>query len=214
MNGFNRIEFDFGTDSSFAVVKQLEEILSSGHWSNRPLDIKDELTMLLIKLIRFGDIAVYKRTYHSVAETPELRQRAEEINLFINKRHISSTIIDIADIFSGYLYDRCRTEYNSLFYPELKAYVRHGGLPPDKLLELLESDGCEVVFLFPNTFADDDKLYYAFSLTLPKDKFLEELDTINNRIMEKVYDAMLDAMEKSEYIIPDIPKKANNRKDG
>jgi len=207
MEGFDRVDFQFSTGSGLTAVKHLEEILSSGHWSEKPLSVEDEMTMLLIKSIRFGDIAVYKRIYHHSVKTPELLQRAQEINMFINKRHINSTIIDIADIFSGYSYNSRRTEFNSLFYPELKAYVRHGGLPPDRMLELLESDGCEVVFLFPNACADEESVYYAFVLTLPKERFLEELDKISDRIMEQIYEAMLDATEKSESIIPDVPKK-------
>ena len=70
MEGFERVDFDFSGEGGLAAIRQLEDILSSGHWSDRPLDYNDERTMLLLRLIRFGDIVVYKRefTYQHLAE--------------------------------------------------------------------------------------------------------------------------------------------------
>jgi len=198
------VTFDFSLDGGFDAVKCLEVILRSNHWSDSPLDLEDEMTMLLLKLIRFGDIEVYKRVYSPATETPELRRHAQEINFVIKKRHISRALLDIADIFSGYEFDRQKTEFNSLFFPELKAYVRHGGLPPDRLLELLERDGCEKVYLFPNTYADNENAYFVFILACSKKHFLKELEKTNERVWEKIHVAITEAMEKSGNIFPDV----------
>ena len=214
MEGFERVDFDFSGEGGLAAIRQLEDILSSGHWSDRPLDYNDERTMLLLRLIRFGDIVVYKRefTYLYLAEDemPDLWRRAEDMNMFINKRYEGGIMLVIADIFSGYKYEMHKTEYNSLFFPDLKAYVRSGGLPPDRLFGLLERDGCENVFLFPGNSTDKDNVYFAFALAIPKAQFLEELGKTNERIMEMMYEISRKLAEKNKGIIPpikfDIPK--------
>ena len=205
MDGFERVNFDFSTDGGFAAVKQLEDILRSGHWSDSPLDYNDERTMLLLRLIRTGDIKVYKREYIQVTETPELWRRAEELNLFIRKRYEGGILLDIANIFSGYEYDRSKTEFNSLFFPELKAYVRCGGLPPYRLFGLLEREGCEAVFLFPGDYYPyDESVYFAFTIAVPKELFLEELEKTNGRILEMMHEIANRIMEEDDSIIPSI----------
>ena len=204
IDGLERVSFDFSEGGGLGAVKHLEGILRSGHWSDRGLNYEDEQTMLLLRLLRIGGIAVYKRGYSRKADSPELRRRAEDINMFMNKRHVGQTLLDIAGIFSEYEFDGRRTEFNSLFFPELKAFVRYDGLPPERLLELLEKDGCEMVIHFPETSAGEDDVFYAFMLAMPKALFLEELEKTNERIMESIHDALQKANEKMGDIFPQI----------
>ena len=214
MDGFKRVEFDFSVDGGLAAVNQLEDIISSGHWSDRSLDYNDERTMLLLKMLRFGYIAVYSRSFspitESEAEAPELWRHARDMNLFVNKRYDGGILLDIADVFSEYEYDKNKTEFNSLFYPELNAYVRSGGLPPYRLLELLERDGCDKIFLFPGNSTDKDDVYYLFALAVPKKRFLDELEKMNERIMETMFEVSRRIAEQTKDIIPpikfDLPK--------
>jgi len=210
MDGYERVSFDFSVDGSLAAVEYLEDILSSGHWSDRHLDYNDERVMLLLRLLRFGDIAVYKRAYPPITETPDLWCRARDMNMFMNKRYEGGMLLYIASIFSGYEFDGHRTEYNSLFFPELKAYARHGGLPPDRLLGLLEREGCEKVFLFPNDYKDDESVFFVFTLAVPKEQFLEELEKTNERIMEMIYEKARKNMVKYANLIPKIDKWPKN----
>jgi len=155
MDGIEQIKFDFSGDGGLENLKVLEDILHSGHWSDKPLNYEDERTILLMQLLQNGGIAVYKRGYEQKEVTSEIRRRAEEINIYMKKRYVSGTLLDIAGIFLVHEYDKSKTEFNSLFFPELKAFVRCGGLPAYKLIGLLEQDGCEAVFLFPDTSSDD-----------------------------------------------------------
>lgn len=210
MEGFERVDLDFSINGGLAAVKYLEDILSSGHWSDRPLDLNDEWTMLLLRLIRFGDIAVFKRVYAPKKATPELMRRAHDLNMFIKKRHDGGILIDVANIFAGFEYDGRKTEYNSLFFPELKAYVRCGGIPPDRLLELLWQEGCETVFLFPVRYAEYDDAYFAFTLTEPKGQFLEEVEKTHDRISDMMHEIARKLEEKNGHLFPkldfEIPK--------
>lgn len=184
-----RITFDLSGDDSLASAKRLEGILSSGHWSDKGVNYEDERTMLLLRLLHIGGIAVYKRTYiQKTGASLDLNRRAMEMNWCMHKRQVSQTLIDIADIFSAYEYDAGKTTYNSLFFPALKTFVRCGGISPDKLFELLEQDGCDMVMLFPDAYGED--FFYTFSLAMPRAEFLRALAGLQDKIMAAMQKAL------------------------
>ena len=194
-----RIPFDFSGDGSIESAERLEGILRSGHWSDRGPNYEDERTRLLLRLLHTGGIAVYKRSYiQRMDASLELMNRTREMNWYMRKRHVSQTLIDIANIFTAYEYDAGRTAYNSLFFPELKAFVRCGGISPDKLFELLEQDGCDMVMLFPDAYGED--FFYTFSLAMPREEFLRKLEEMQGNIAE----AMRKANEKLGIAFPSI----------
>ena len=205
MDGIERIDFDFSVDGGLGAVKAIEDILRSGHWSDRSLSIEDERTMFLLRMLRVGGIAVYRRMYIQKEETPEILHRAKEFNMFMNKRSISQTLLDIAGIFPTQAYNSSKTEYNSLFFPELKAFVRYGGIDPNRLFDLLARDGCEAVFLFSDAYADEDNVFYAITLAMPKKEYLHELGIINERIWESIGEAVRKADEQVGSIFPPLP---------
>lgn len=204
MAEIERIPFEFNGDGILTDAEKLESILCSGHWSDRSLNYEDERTKLLLRLLQIGGIAVYKRAYTQKEGTPEIRRRANELNMILRKRHISQTLLDIAGIFFSHEYDGRRTEYNSLFFPELKAYVRCGGLPPDRLLELLEQDGCEAVMLFSDFRTDGEDVFYAFMLAMPKEMFLDALGEVRERIMEVLREITRKMEERSSRNTPSV----------
>jgi hypothetical protein len=204
MEDIQRVPFDFSVNGGLDDLNKLEGILCSGHWSDKALNYEDEHTILLIRLLQTGGIAVYRRGYAQKEDSPEIRRCAGEINAFMNKRYVSQTLLDIAGIFLTHEYDGGKTEYNSLFFPELKAFVRCGGLPPNRLIELLERDGCEAVFLFPDYTPDDGDAFFAFMLVMPKEMLLEELGQMRERTMEAMHEAARRVNEKNSSIIPSV----------
>lgn len=203
MAEIERIPFDFSGDGCFAEMNKLDGIMCSNHWSSRTLRYNDERTILLMRLLEIGGIAVYKCGYIRKTETPEIRSRANDFNMFMNKRYVGQTLKDIAAIFFNQEYDARRTTYNCLFFPELKAFVRYDGLPPDRLLELLEQEGCEAVMLFSDGCVDNEEdAFYSFTLAMPKDKFLNTLDELRGRISGAMHEAIREANEKLRHIIP------------
>lgn len=203
MAEIERIALDFTGDGILEAAQKLEDILCSGHWSDRTLNYEDERTGLLLRLLQIGGIAVYKRGYNRKKDTPEIRRRAGEFNMYMNKRNVSQSLLDIAGIFSTHEYDGAKTEYNSLFFPELKAYVRCGGMPPDRLLGLLERDECEAVMLFPDYIVDGGDAFFAFTFTIPKAMYLDALDEMRGRITEEMFEAAKKADEKLGQYYPD-----------
>jgi len=207
MADVERIEFDFSGDGFLESSERLERILRSGHWSDIGPNYEDERTRLLLRLLDIGGIVVYKRIYNKRTDaSPELRRRAGEISLFMHKEYAGQTLIDIAGIFSDYEYDAGRTTYNSLFFPELKAFVRCGGLSPEKLFELLEQDGCDAVMLFPEAYGED--FFYAFSRAMPRENFLNALEEMQGNILEAMHEALRRAEKNGSLpsfpVFPDI----------
>jgi hypothetical protein len=202
MDSTERVDFDFSMDGGHKALKMLDDILHSGHWSNVPLSYEDEWTMLLLRMLRVGSIEVNRHFYASTEATPKTNQRAYEMNMHMNKRSISQTLLDIADIFCNHEHDARRKAHNSLYFPELKAYLRYGGINPERLLDLLERDGCETVFLFSDAYDDNRNVYYAFTLAIPKTEFSDECNKINERVWDAIFNAVQSTNEKLGNIIP------------
>ena len=207
MTETERIPFDFSGDGSLESAERLEGILCSGHWSDMGPNYEDERTRLLLRLLHTGGIAVYKRSYiQRMDASLELMNRTRKMNWYMRKRHVSQTLIDIANIFTAYEYDAGRTTYNSLFFPELKAFVRCGGISPDKLFELLEQDGCDMVMLFPDAYEED--FFYTFSLAMPREEFLRKLEEMQENIAEVIRKVN----EKLGMAFPSIPNVEDTTK--
>ena len=205
MADMEQIPFDFSVESAVLdSMRTLEDIMCSGHWSDRTLNYNDEHTILLLRLLDIGGVRVYKRGYSRQTDSPEIRRRAGDINMFMNKRYVGRTLLDIAGIFLEYEYDARRTIYNSLFFPELKAYVRCGGLPPNRLLEFFAQDGCDMVLLFHDEQSDEGYCFHVFTLAMPKELFLEDLDRMRERINSALHEAMRKMEEHDDRVIPPV----------
>ena len=204
MGKIERIDLDFSIDGRLEALKTIEDILRSGHWSDVPLDYQDEWTMLLLRMLRVSGITVFRHFYTRQEETSEIMRRAYDINMSMNKRSISQTLLDIAGIFFANEYDVSKTEYNSLFFPKLKAFVRYGGISPERLLRLLERDGCDTVFIFSDSHTFAGIAFHALKLAMTKKEFLAEYRKINERIWDAISDAVRSANEKSGNVFPPI----------
>jgi len=204
MADLEHIRFDFSGDNVLAAMEKLEDILCRGHWSNKPLNFNDHHTALLLRLLHIGGIHVYRRTYEQQDTTPDIRQRANELNNVFNKRDVGQTLFDIARIFDGYSHDGARRMYNSLFIPELKAYVRCGALPPERLLDFFEQDGCEMVALFTEMYDGEENAFFAFTLAMPRELYMKALGEMRDQIASAMHEALLKTKETSERIIPSV----------
>jgi len=202
MADLEHIRFDFSGNNAPVTIEKLEDILCRGHWSNKPLNYDDHHTALLLRLLHIGGIHVYRRAYERQDTTPEIRQRANELNDVFNKRDVGQALFDIARIFGGYPHDGARRMYNSLFVPELKAYVRNGALPPEKLLDFFEQDGCEMVTLFTEIYDGEENAFFAFTLAMPRELYMEALGEMREQFATAMHEALLKTQGKSESIIP------------
>ena len=201
-----RVEFDFSDGALEDTLNKLESMLSSGHWSSRGINWEDKQTAgLFLWLLQSGGITVYKRPYRRRDDpSPELRDRAAQLSMLMHKQFPSQTLIDIADIFSDYEYEPGRLEFNSLFFPKLKAFVRCGGIPADRLMGLLEWDGCDMVLLFPDFHGEN--FFYAFCRAMPREEYLNAIRDMEDERLAEVSDR-LRRMERSGMYaqVPNIP---------
>lgn len=191
-----KIEFDFTGDGGLEALGRLEDILSAGHWSDHGLDLEAETTALLIRLLGLNGVAVYKKAYEakSAAEyTAEILSRARLYGSILKKRDDGLSLLPIAALFGDDEPDMSKTEYGALFYPSRRAYVRTGGLPPDRLLDLLAREGCGAVLLFPPY---EENTFYAFVRNMTRDELSEMLEVIRENQQNALFDAVREANEK------------------
>ena len=203
-----RIPFDFTGAAGSADIDKLEDILRAGHWSSSGLITgllyKNEPTLLLLDLLQTGGVALYKCEYSSQDDiSPEIRQRAEDFNTQMNKRDIGYPLLDIARLFHEHEFDRSKTVYNSLFFPELNAYVRCGSIAPDRLIEMLERDGCDKVILFPSAKYEGESFYHIFMRAMPRDSFMDALEAMRERTLSAMREALQRAEERVTF--PSFP---------
>ena len=105
---------------------------------------------------------------------------------------MSSSLLEVAHFFGNREYDISRTIFNALYYPELQAYIRLGGITPDRLFEMLEKEDCKAVILFTDTLpANGVDCFYIISCAMPKDEFLKELEAMQERMLSEMHEALM-----------------------
>ena len=203
-NGFERVEFDFSVDGGKAALKQLQGILGSKSLQIDNMEYIDERTLLFLKLVRFGDIGIYRKVYKKREETPELREYASELNWHFRKREVSGVIIDIASLMYGHFYDVQRTEFNSLYFPGNKTYVRCGGISLERLIGFFERVWCDQVSIFPDRYKGDEGFFHTIKPEIPKEQFLKELMVTQERMMAQMREVIMeidDIIPAIDYVV-------------
>lgn len=187
VENITQLSFDF---NDIGALRRLEDILCSGHWSERGLNDEDMRTKFLLQLLQAGAIIIYKREYiQKFDASPKIQQRANALHLLMGKRNIGQAVLDIADIFFDYAYEP-KTIYNSIYFPKLKAFVRNGNLPPERLFELLEYDDCDTVMLFSDMQSDGGTFFHAIHRSMPRELFSKELEAMQGRQTEAMREAL------------------------
>jgi len=144
------------------------------------------------------------RLYPLVYETtPEEHNEARHYATMVGKRYTGSVIQALRIYGNHEPLDRSN-EYNALYYPALKAYVRFGDLYPSKLLAMLEEDQCNGVTLFRDCAdSNTEDRFFIFTLGISKADFLALMERKREQRAEELYRALLAYQEKSKSIIPD-----------
>ena len=202
-DNLTKVEFDFLADSKRAVDR-LDEIMARGGWWSDRISPNEDYTLLLIRLLHVGGIAVYERVYPLKREhSPETERRAWALREIMRKRDMSGSLYDIAELFPED-FDAYKTVFNSAFFPEPGVYVRCGALSPDRLFELLEQDGCEGVALFPNyALSAEEGVFYFFARIMPRDALLSEIQVLRDKRQAIAIEAMR-RMHSANKVIPDV----------
>ena len=181
-----RITFDF----TFEIegerrnsYEKLVEIICSSHWGSG-IDIFGSLNdkhRQLFKLIEVGAIVIDECEY----ELPESLSDSETawlIKAMLGKRSNHTVLRDMAALFGGEPFEAAGRYRNTLYFPNLKAYMRADGMKPEDVAEMLAQPGCDKIILFPYFQIDGGKsAYYELSLSVDKDGFIDYMDQVERR---------------------------------
>lgn len=206
MKEVERVLFDFSGEEISDAVGRLEHILCSRHWSDRGLPCEDDWAELLLRLLTIGGISVYKRYYEPRLDAScEIRNRAGLYQSLMRKRGTSQALLDIAGIFGKYDFDGKKTIYNALFFPELSAYVRYGGLTTERLFELFSQDDCDMVIIFQDLYQGGEAAFYAFTRPMPRELFMDEIAQLRQRRISVLDEAARKIAKPYDGVFPHVP---------
>ena len=205
------IILDFSGDVTEAL-NLLESILYTSGWNNHIrayLDTPNE-DKLLFSLIREGAIAVGEVYYTFTRDIPEdIQSRANKYFHRLRKREIDSIYLNAVNYFSRHEPDIEKTDNGALFYPAISAFVRCGNLSPQRLLELMQTDGCERVIVFGSGLRYDKEqpweVFRSFEMRAPKEYILQKLNDLQEERMQH-YFAVSERSEAKE-MFPTVSDK-------
>ena len=190
------IILDFSSDATEAIRK-LESILYTSGWKH--YIIVDPETpsedMLLYSLIRERAVDVGEVYYTYTNDfTEELRNKAYGYFHRLKKREMDNIYLNAINHFSKHEPDIEKTCNGALFYPAINAYVRCGDLSPEKLIELIQKDGCERVIVFGNGLRLDREqpweVFHSFEMNAPKEYILQKIEEMQEERLQKLHDAL------------------------
>jgi hypothetical protein len=202
-----KILFDFEKDG-IKAFDRLDSILFSSNWKHLTIskELSDTETRLLFPLVRSDLLRIFECRYApSYGPSTELRRKAGQLAYLLHKRHVSQSLLDVLTLFAEHEPEPYRNEFNAMFYPDLKAYVRCGDLTPKNLFEMLGIEDCEKVFIFQDTsISENESAYYIIECTLPRQKLFEILEEMRQEAVLMAYKHM---EHSRQDIIPPLPKE-------
>lgn len=202
-----QILFDFEQDG-IKAFDRLDGILFSPNWNHLPIskELSDSETRLLFPLVRSDLLRIFECRYvPNYNPSTELRRKANQLAYLLHKRHVSQSLFDVLTLFAEHEPEPYRNEFNAMFYPDLKAYVRCGDLTPKNLFEILGIEDGEKIFLFKGTsVSEKENAYYMIECTLPRQKLFEILGEIRQEVALRAYKHM---ERFRQDIIPPLSKE-------
>jgi len=191
------IVFDFDNDWRESIDTLESEIMFT---SGRPRYLTtDPDGELLIGLLHQQCIRVYAQKYSLAHEaTPEEYQAADRFASLVSKCR-SGSLRHALRIFQKHEPLNRRNEYNALFYPEPKIYVRFGDLYPAKLLAMLGKEQSNGVVLFRDCVDSSmEDRFFIFTLGISKDDYLALMEQEREKKAEELALALHAFHEKSK----------------
>ena len=196
------VAFDFGGQWKESLSLLENEIMYTSGRTYYPFTDPDG--ELLISLLHRQCIRVFSQKYElEHKDTQEDYQEAQYLAGLIGKRNAFSMLQGLR-VYREHKPLEQRNEYNALYYPDLKIYVRFGDLNPAKLLAMLGEEQCNAVVLFRDC-ADSSTLdrFFIFALGISKDGYRAVMEEEQSRRDEALFAALQAVRERTESIIPD-----------
>lgn len=210
-----RITFDFNNDRTNSYNK-LEQIICSSHWSSGIdiFGIINENHSLLFDFVKRGVIVIDECEYELREQCPD-SESARYIKSMLGKRSDHPVLSDIAALIANEPFGRADYYSNTLYLPNLKAYIRADGMKPEDIADMLASDSCDKIILFPYFPLGEKSAYYEVTLGSDKQLFADYMHRYEERRSDEMNEAVRQISERTmERIIPPVskPKNENGRK--
>ena len=212
-----RVTFDFTFEFKGERRKSYEklaQIICASHWGSG-IDIFgfiNEDHRLLFDFIEKGAIVIDECEYE-FQEPPADNETARSIKSMLGKRANHPVLREMAALFADEPFEKSEYYRNTIYLPNLKAYVRADGMKPEYIAYMLASDSCDKIILFPYFLIDEKTAYYELTLGVVKDSFVEYVNRVEEERTKKTNEAIEQVIELGAAIVArreaDQPPSAN-----
>jgi len=195
-----RVTFDYDSDDGKQRRKTYEkmvQIICSSHWGSG-IDILGRLNQdhpLLFEFVLKGVIVIDECEYE-IAEHSEPEKTGLLMSL-LGKRKKHPVLRDIATLFADEPFEAAGRYRNTLYFPDIKAFLRADGMKPEDIADMLSLDGCKKIILFPYFPLDGKSAYYELTLGVEKESFVDYLRRVDEAKIDKMNEEINRAVEQS-----------------
>ena len=170
------ITFDFDGEWRESI-ERLEQIICSTYWASGINITTNDDHILLLELVRRGIIVIDEYEYE-LQEPPADSENARLFMSILGKRSPHHVLWKMTAIFADELFESADNYRNTIYLPNLKAYMRADGMKPEDIAEMLASDVCDKIILFPYFPLDDKPAYYELTLGIEKVEFTKYMSLL------------------------------------
>ena len=198
-----RITFDFDNEHSKSYAK-LVQIICSSHWSSDidVLGIIDKRHKLFFDFVKLGVIVIDEYEYE-IQEPLTDNKTAWRIKSMLGKRDNHTILCEMAELFANEIFEISEYYRNTIYFPNLKAFVRADGIKPENISEMLSLGGCEKIILFPYFPLDGKSAYYELTLGVDKNSFVEYMNRVHEQQENEMNEAIKQVIERD--VLSDTP---------
>jgi hypothetical protein len=181
-----QIAFDFDDDLRGAIVA-LESIMFSPRPTQRPPILRYENHRDYVELVNFmkSGIIVIEQCEFIVDVSQAKQANIEKIKSLLGKNGEDSVLRDMAVLLSEEQLEKIDYPPNTIYLSNRKTIVSADEIKPESILYLNASEQCESIIQFPHYKSTDRSVYYEFSISIEKAKFID-LQRCIDKLEEKM----------------------------
>jgi len=190
-----RITFDFDSEWRESI-ERLEQIICSSHWASGINFVTNDGHKILLKFVKDSVIVIDECEYETL-EPPTDNEKTRLFKDLLGKRDAHHVLWDMTALYADQPFERADYYRNTIYLPNLKAYMRADGMKPEDIPEMLASDECDKIILFPYFPLGEQPAYYELSLGIKKAEFAHYMNQIKERQTNEMFEAIKQANKRS-----------------
>jgi predicted N-acetyltransferase YhbS/uncharacterized protein YdhG (YjbR/CyaY superfamily) len=185
-----RITFDYENERRETYEKIKQIICPSRPGSGIDIfGLLNENHRRLFDFVLKGVIVIDEREYE-FREPCADSETARRIKAVLGKRGNHPILREMAVLFGDEPFEASVHYRNTLYFPNLKAFMRADGMKPEDIADMLAFDGCDKIILFPYFPLDGKSAYYELTLGAEKKSFADFMNRIEQQRTERLYEAL------------------------